>query len=127
KNVAVITSLAVITIIEMLIVDSRYLNEDNYRSSEELNFENFVKTPADEAILQDKDPNFRVFNSAPDAFIEARTSYFHKSIGGYHAAKLRIYQDVIEGYLSGRPNMNVLNMLNTKYFIVTDQQSGQQV
>ena len=123
--VVVIASLAVITVIEMLVIDSKYLNEDNYRSSDELAFENFNRTPVDEAILQDKDPNFRVFNSAPDAFNEARTSYFHKSIGGYHAAKLRIYQDVIEGYIAGRPNMNVLNMLNTKYFIVQDQQSGQ--
>lgn len=120
-----IAALAVITVIEMLVVDSKYLNEDNYRSSDELAFENFKPTPADEVILKDKDPNFRVFNSAPDAFNEARTSYFHKSIGGYHAAKLRIYQDVIEGYIAGRPNMNVLNMLNTRYFIVQDQQSGQ--
>src|SRR5690606_7527768 len=59
KTFAVIASLAAITTIEMLIVESRYLNEDNYRSSEELTFENFVKTPVDEAILQDQDPNFR--------------------------------------------------------------------
>jgi len=90
---------------------------------------NFGKTAIDDEILKDKDPNFRVFNMAGTAsgtsFSESRTSYYHKSVGGYHPAKLRIYQDIIEKYLSARPNPAVLNMLNTKYIVVQDQQTGQ--
>ena len=90
---------------------------------------NFRKSPIDEQLLKDSDPNFRVFNmvgtSSGGPFAESRTSYYHKSVGGYHPAKLRIYQDIIEKYLSGNPNPGVLNMLNTKYVIQRDQQSGQ--
>ncbi|MCL2027253.1 MAG: hypothetical protein FWG79_02080, partial [Bacteroidales bacterium] len=62
-------------------------------------------------------PNFRVFNADGNTFNEANTSYFHKSIGGYSPAKLRRYQDVIDFHMSRGLNVEVLNMLNTKYFI----------
>lgn len=67
-----------------------------------------------------------MFNLAGDTYNESRTSYFHKSVGGYHPAKLRIYQDVIEKYLSEQqPDSNVLNMLNTKYIIAQNPQTRQ--
>ena len=92
---------------------------------------NFGKNAIDERILQDKDPNFRVFNmlgtESGGPFSESRTSYYHKSVGGYHPAKLRIYQDIIEMYLMARPSPNVLNMLNTRYIITQDPQNGQPV
>jgi hypothetical protein len=71
----------------------------------------------------DDDPNFRVFNLTRSPFNDAVTSYFHKSIGGYHGAKMGRYQDVIDMYL-GKFDMNVLNMLNTKYFIINAENQG---
>ena len=91
---------------------------------------NFNPSSINLQILKDTEPDFRVFNMAGTPtggpFSESNTSYFHKSVGGYHPAKLRIYQDIIEKYLSaGRPNPGVLNMLNTKYIIVQDPQNGE--
>jgi hypothetical protein len=78
-----------------------------------------AKTPYDELILQDKDPHYRVFNTTTDFDKDAITAYYHKSIGGYHGAKMRRYQELIEWQL-GRNNMECVNMLNVKYFIVAD-------
>lgn len=117
----------IVSSLDLLIVGNEYLNSDHYVSSDELTSENFTPSNIDKQISEDKDTYFRVFNMASDRFYESRTSYFHNSIGGYHPAKLRIYQDVIEKYLTDRPNPEVLNMLNTKYIIVQDPQSGQSV
>ncbi|MGL5788088.1 MAG: YfhO family protein [Bacteroidales bacterium] len=116
KSNVTIGILIVICLIDMWSVNKRYLNSENFVPKKRT--ENpFPKSPADEAILQDKDPNYRVFNLTRDPFNDATTSYYHKSIGGYHPAKLRNYQDLIEHQLS-KNNMSIINMLNTKYFIV---------
>ncbi len=125
KPVMAAIALIVISTLELTMISKEYLGEDDYVSPDEYASSNFTANSTDQQILQDKDPNYRVFNMAADTYNESRTSYFHKSVGGYHPAKLRIYQDVIEKYLSGRPNPAVLNMLNTKYIIVQDPQSGQ--
>jgi hypothetical protein len=126
KPIFVIILIGVISTIELLAVDNEYLNADNYVAADELVSQNFTPTTADQQILQDKAPDFRVFNSAPDWTQESRTSYFHKSIGGYHPAKLRIYQDLIDKYFSETPNQNILNMLNVKYIIFNDPKTNQQ-
>jgi len=125
KPLVVVISLTVISVIDLLVVDKDYLNTENFVSPDELTSQNFTPSVIDQQILQDKDPDFRVFNSSGDWTQESRTSYFHKSIGGYHPAKLRIYQDIIEKYLS-MGNQNVLNMLNTRYIIFTNPQTNQQ-
>ena len=114
-----------ISSMDLLIVGNEYLNGDQYVSQDEITSTNFTPSAIDQQILLDKDADFRVFNMAGDRYNESRTSYFHKSVGGYHPAKLRIYQDVIEKYLSDRPNPAIVNMLNTKYVIIQDPQSGQ--
>lgn len=112
-------ALAVLLIVDMWTVDKRFLNNDHFVSKRQ---ENFVATQADKFILEDKDPDFRVLNLTSNAFQESRTSHFHKSIGGYSPAKLRRYQDIIDLYFNGNINMNVINMLNTKYVITNTEQ-----
>lgn len=129
KPVVIVILLTIITLIDQLIVDKDYLNEDNYVSKDELSFETASKTPVDEQILADKDPHFRVYNYGQERFSASdyHVSTYHKAVGGYHPAKLRIYQDIIEKYLSGGEARQVLNMLNTKYIIAPNPQNGQQM
>lgn len=110
--------LAVLVAIDMFVIDKRYLNNDNFIDKRKAD-KPFVMSEVDKKILQDKDLDYRVINLATNTFNDASTSYFHKSIGGYHGAKLRRYQDIIDKYLS-RQNASywkVLDMLNTKYVI----------
>ena len=100
-------------------VDKRYLNDKDYQAKKKDNQVLFIKTQADEYILQDKDPNFRVYNTTQNLTQDALTSYYHKSIGGYNGAKMRRYQELIEFQLA-KGNPETYNMLNVKYFIVGD-------
>ncbi|MBO9732358.1 MAG: YfhO family protein [Chitinophaga sp.] len=111
--------------IDLLQVDRNYLNNDSF--VDDLSYMQVLQpSPADQQIKQDPDPYYRVFNVTTAPFDDASPSYFHKNIGGYSPAKLWIYQDLITHQIS-KQNMHVLNMLNTKYFIVPDQKSGQPV
>ncbi|MDR0754257.1 MAG: YfhO family protein [Prevotellaceae bacterium] len=113
-----IAAIAILTLFDLANVDKRYLNNNDFVLKRETKTA-WQSTDADRQILKDPDPNFRVFNLSLSAFNDASTSYYHKSIGGYHGAKLRRYQDIIDKYLSS-VNMSVLNMLNTKYMIFSD-------
>lgn len=104
---------------DMWPVNKRYLNNEDFVPKKNISVP-FQMTQADELILQDPDPHYRVLNVSTNTFNDAATSFYHKSIGGYHAAKLRRYQDMIE-YHIGKNNVKVFNMLNTKYFIVPGQ------
>ncbi len=115
--------LALVTI-DLYTVDKRYLNNDDFKPKREL--AGFSPTPADEQILTDKTLSYRVLDLTGSFMNDNRTSYFHKSIGGYHAAKLRRYQELIE-YGFPQNQLGVLNMLNGKYIIQPGQpdQQGQ--
>jgi len=137
--------LGLLVLFDMWSVDKRFLNNDSFVPKRQAKA--IMPTTADQIILQDKDPNFRVMNLTTNTFNESQTSYFHKSIGGYSPAKLRRYQDLIDYYLlrqlnrgffadmeniidylvSQRFNINVLNMLNTRYFIVPTNQGALEV
>ncbi|HEY4060427.1 MAG TPA: YfhO family protein [Puia sp.] len=110
----------VLAFVDVMGIDLRYLNKDNYKEREDYQ-QNFITTDADRQILKDKS-YYRVFDlrdSASNALsYGAMTAYFHRSIGGYHAAKLKIYEDLINHQLSNYPNCGpVIDMLNTKYVI----------
>lgn len=137
RKTLVIGGIAILCIVDMWGVNKRYLHDDQFvpRSAQT---DTFKKTQTDEIILEDTDPNYRVLNLASNTFNENNTSYWHKSVGGYHPAKLRRYQEMIERHIS--PEMQaayraiataggemdsvdaskfrILNMLNTKYFIL---------
>lgn len=101
-------------------VGKRYISQSDFLDSKQVETF-FSPRPCDTEILKDGDLHYRVHDLTVDPFNSSRTSYFHKTIGGYHAAKLQRYQDMIERYIS-KGDMNVLNMLNTKYFITNDAQ-----
>ena len=119
----VILIVGVLVLADMWTVNKRYLNDDNFARKSKVQVP-YKATAADQQILRDTDPNFRVFNQSVSTFNDASTSYFHKSIGGYHGAKLKRYQELIENHIS-KGNMAVLNMLNTKYFITPKGQAQQ--
>lgn len=122
RNV-VILGIGVLVLFDLWTVGRRYLNEDSFVPK--INAEAaFQPRQVDDVIRKDGDPNFRVLDlTQNDPFASSFTSYFHKSIGGYHAAKLQRYQDIIDRHLR-KNNERVFNMLNTKYFIIPGQ-SGQ--
>ncbi|MDD2798124.1 MAG: YfhO family protein [Bacteroidales bacterium] len=143
KSGIAVALIALLCLIDMGGVNKRYLNSDKFMSKREV-ANPFPKSAADEQILRDTDPNYRVFNMTVDPFNDATTSYYHKSVGGYHAAKLRRYQEIIDHYLSKElatlqhfqtiedfttksDSLKILNMLNTKYVIVGTQQGPQAV
>ena len=137
KTAPAIGILCVLVLVDMFPVDKRYMNDSNFEPKARHN-KPFTATAADNYILADHTPYFRVLNLTKDVFNDASTSYFHKSIGGYHGAKLRRYQDLINGYLNqevrqfgtlfksvdseaslelAMRQQRVLNLLNTKYII----------
>jgi len=115
KSQYVILIVGVLVLADMWTINKRYLNDDHFVRKSKVETP-YQPTQANLQILKDKDPNFRVFNQSVNTFNDAGTSYFHKSIGGYHGAKLKRYQELIENHIS-QGNPAVINMLNTKYVI----------
>jgi len=107
-------------LIDLWSVDKRYLNNDNFVEKADYQ-QPFKVRDVDQFILRDTDPDFRVLDlSMGSPFTNAYTSYFYKSIGGYHAAKLKRYDELIDNQFSKTMNHDVLDMLNTKYIITAD-------
>ena len=124
KTAWMLGGLAFFILVDMWVVDKRYLNDTHFTSKSKAD-QPFEMTDADRQILEDKS-YYRVMNTAVSTFNDASTSYFHRSIGGYHGAKLKRYQELIE-YQIRNGKMNVLNMLNAKYFIVRNQQDNKEM
>ena len=119
KLVPLAAGLGVLILADMWPVDKRYFNDSNFVSPKARQAV-FDKQPWEEILLQDPDPHFRIMNLTTNTFNESRSNYWLKSVGGYHAAKLRRYQDLIDEHLS-QGNMPVIGMLNAKYLIVPDE------
>lgn len=149
KASLMVAGVTLLCLADMWTVNKRYLNDELFVPKSQRT-EAFVKTQADEIILQDTAQNYRVLNFVGfpgNTFNENNTAYWHKSVGGYHAAKLRRYQEMIDHHImpemeatyrevaqaSGRMDsvdaskFRVLNMLNTKYFIFPAGKDGQPV
>jgi len=136
KQNALIGALAVLCMVDMWDVNKRYLYDEQF-VEKQVQTQGFQQTETDKLILQDEALDYRVLNLASNTFNENNTAYWHKSVGGYHAAKLRRYQEMIEEHISGEMQglygavadaegdmekldaleFPVLNMLNTRYFI----------
>ena len=146
RNSLTIAGITILCLADMWGVNKRYLNDAQF-VPHSIRTETFTKTNTDELILQDTSLDYRVLNFATSTFDDNNTSYWHKSVGGYHPAKLRRYQEMIEHHISpemqaaykaiatagGEMNsvdankFRVLNMLNTKYFIFPAGQQRQTV
>ena len=122
KRDVVIAGFVILILADLITVDRRYVNNDDFVAARQMN-QPFAQTPADAMILQDKG-HYRVFDLAESPFNTGRTSYFHNSVGGYHAAKPGRMQDLYDFYIS-RNNIPVLNMLNVKYFIIPTEEGVQ--
>ncbi len=115
--------LAIAITVDMWGVNKRYLNNDKFVDATQTK-QPFRPRQVDELILRDQSLNYRVLDlSQGEPFSNGMTSYFHKSLGGYHAAKLKRFQEVVEKQFSNSINEDVLDMLNTKYLITADQKS----
>ena len=120
----VIAVLALLTVIDLQGVNSRYLNSDNYvRNARALEMQPAqYDRDIDAQAAQFNDQDYRVLNLAVNTFNDSKPSAFHNQVGGYSAAKLRRYQDLIDFYIGPQINMKVLNMLNTRYIVLNNGQ-----
>jgi hypothetical protein len=126
KPIVAVILLGAISTIDLLAIDKDFLSEEHYSPAEEITAQSFSPNTIEQQILQDRDPDFRVFNASVNPLYDTRSPFFFKPITGYNAARLGIYQNLIDRYISGSYNQNILNMLNVKYIIFSNPQTNQQ-
>jgi len=124
KSIVLIVSFGAIVLLDLVNVDKRYVNDDSFTSARNVD-RPFKASAIDKEILKDKS-YYRVADLTKNVMADGSTSYFHNSIGGYHAAKLRRYQELYDFQIT-TGNMEVLNMLNTRYLIVADEKEGKKL
>lgn len=118
KSGVFISLLTVVILADMWTINRRYLSDDSFVNRRKVE-KPFQATTADQIIMKDVDPHFRVLNLTTNTFNETATSYFHKSMGGYHGAKLQRYQDLIDYHII-KGNTAIMDMFNVKYIINFD-------
>lgn len=122
-NIAALV-LAGIVLFDMWGVDKRYLKDTNFVAKSDME-QQYTPREVDQFIMKDTDPNFRVFDmTSGDPFHDSHSSYFYKTVGGFHSARLRRFDELIENQFSKSVNRDVLDMLNTKYIINADPKTG---
>lgn len=125
KKSYMLIAVAALCFIDLWGVDKRFVNNDSFMPKKSVR--EIQPTAVDKYLLQDTNPDYRVLNLAANTFNESRTSYFHKSVGGYSPVKLRRYQDIIDYHLDKQITPQVLNMLNTRYVIVNTEQGARPI
>ncbi len=125
KQTLIFIGLGLLILIDLWPINKRYLNDENF-VKENVSEVYLQANAADIEILKDKDLYYRVLDlSQGNPLSSARASYFHKSLGGYHGAKMGRYQEIFETHLSQKMDPDILDMFNTKYIIQRDQSTGQ--
>jgi len=125
KSLYLVIGVGLLSMIDLFTINFKYVSPADYITDSALK-RTYQPRPVDNEILRDPDLYYRVLDLSVPTFESAFPSYFHKTIGGYHPAKLVRYQDLIDYHIS-KNNMDVLNMLNTKYIITPSDQGGERV
>lgn len=123
SSTVLIIGIGVVTLADLWAVDKRYLNNDTFVDKSVLK-NPIEEREVDQLINLDKDPSYRVLDLTTNPFSDAKASYFHKSFGGYHAAKLMRFQEILEHQFNGAINEDVLDMFNVRYIITKDPQNN---
>lgn len=123
SSTVLIIGIGVVTLADLWTVDKRYLNNDTFVDKSVLK-NPIEEREVDQLIKLDKDPSYRVLDLTTNPFSDAKASYFHKSFGGYHAAKLMRFQEILEHQFNGAINEDVLDMFNVRYIITKDPQNN---
>jgi hypothetical protein len=121
--IVLVAGLGLVFLIDLWSVDKRYLNDDSFANPSTARI---AEREVDQLIRLDKDPSYRVLDLTTNPFSDATASFFHKNLGGYHAAKMMRFQEILEHQFNGALNEDVLDMFNVRYLITADPSNGSQ-